>query len=658
MRILSPTAFYRRFPETAFGLTVGIITVAGFLIRLVELGERPMHSDEGWDALFSWRVLNETYEGYDPVYHGPLRFYITAVIFWLFGESNATARLLAVLAGTAMIVLPWFLRSQLGRGVTLVACSVLAFSPTILTMTRLGREDAPAMFLTLAIMVAVIRFFDRPRLLLPPLIAFLLAAGLAVKETLFISVFIFGAFFLALLAEQAIAQTAAAPRSRKRSRSQRSGPTRRYARVLRQWVEASESGDGLRHGWMLPAGLLAMLVAFLIGTQMSVFIPLGIYGLFLVAVILRYATVTQAWNLPTVQAVRSVPAYTWIVSAAVFLLVLGLCFTVWFNAPEDFFTVFTEGFTHWNEVQGRNTDDQEWHYYLYMIVLNEYFVTILAVIGGIRVFRNPTFAGKFILWTALATLISYSWADERFPWLMLHPLVPMSLLAGMGALSLWEMRRSQFAPLVVLVVIALLATTLYRSFTMNYVDQRSPREMVTQLEQTEEYEAAVERITKIIDYSVESGQGPLYLSIDTFERQPALWYFRDYISSFYPGFSSEYAGFLEITELTDGNCPCDFILWVDTDLALDQDTGEVYERYPSRIIEGVFPQHRIERAPYRDLWRPQETSYNTGLVSGWAEWLFTRELWDPSRLDVQNFGLAMSPRAVAVEAQMIAAGEL
>lgn len=658
MRILSPTAFYRRFPETAFGLTVGIITVAGFLIRLVELGERPMHADEGWDALFSWRVLNETYEGYDPVYHGPLRFYITAVIFWLFGESNATARLLAVLAGTAMIVLPWFLRSQLGRGVTLVACSVLAFSPTILTMTRLGREDAPAMFLTLAIMVAVIRFFDRPRLLLPPLIAFLLAAGLAVKETLFISVFIFGAFFLALLAEQAIAQTATAPRHRNRSHRQRSAPTRRYARVLRQWVEASESGDGLRRGWMLPAGLLAMLVAFIIGTQMSVFIPLGLYGIFLVAVILRYATVAQAWNLPTVQVVRSIPAYTWIASAAVFLVVLGLCFTVWFNAPEDFFTVFTEGFTHWNEVQGRNTDDQEWHYYLYMIVLNEYFVTILAVIGGIQVFRNPTFAGKFILWTALATLISYSWADERFPWLMLHPLVPMSLLAGMGALSLWEMRRSQFAPLVVLVIIALLATTLYRSFTMNYVDQRSPREMVTQLEQTEEYEAAVERITKIIDYSLVSGQGPLYLSIDTFERQPALWYFRDYISSFYPGFSSEYAGFLEITELTDDNCPCDFILWVDTDLALDQDTGEVYERYPSRIIEGVFPEHRIERAPYRDLWRPQETSYNTGLVSGWAEWLFTRELWDASRLDVQNFGLAMSPRAVAVEAQMIAAWEL
>ena len=244
-----------------------------------------------------------------------------------------------------------------------------------------------------------------------------------------------------------------------------------------------------------------------------------------------------------------------------------------------------------------NRDDQDWHYYLYLIVFNEYLVAILAVIGGIRIFRNPTFAGKFIVWTALATLISYSWADERFPWLVLHPMVPMCILAGYGVVSLWGMRHKRYLPLVALLMTALLATTLYRSFTMNYVDQRSPMETVTQLEQTEEYEAAVDKITKIIDYSVESGQGPLYLSIDTYERQPALWYFRDYISSFYPGFSSEYAGFLEITDLADDNCPCDFILWVDTDLAVDHDSGEIYERYPSRIIEDLFPQHRIERAP-------------------------------------------------------------
>ena len=199
MRVLSPTAFYRRYPETAFGLLIALIAMAGFLIRLVELGERPMHSDEGWDALFSWKVLNGVYEGYDPVYHGPLRFYITGVIFWLFGESNATARLLAVLAGTGIIVLPWFLRSQLGRGITLVASLMLAFSPSVLYMTRLGREDSPTMFITLAIMVVIIRFFDQPRALMPLLFAFLLAAGLAVKETLFISVFVFGSFFLALV---------------------------------------------------------------------------------------------------------------------------------------------------------------------------------------------------------------------------------------------------------------------------------------------------------------------------------------------------------------------------------------------------------------------------------------------------------------------------
>ena len=78
-------------------------------------GARPLHHDESLDAWFSWRFLNGTYDGYDPVYHGPLRFYLTAGVFWAIGESEATARLLAAVTGAAVVALPWFWRRDLGR---------------------------------------------------------------------------------------------------------------------------------------------------------------------------------------------------------------------------------------------------------------------------------------------------------------------------------------------------------------------------------------------------------------------------------------------------------------------------------------------------------------------------------------------------------------
>ena len=49
-------------------------------VRLIGLDDRPFHHDESQDAYFSWLLVDEgTYE-YDPLLHGPLRFYLTAAV--------------------------------------------------------------------------------------------------------------------------------------------------------------------------------------------------------------------------------------------------------------------------------------------------------------------------------------------------------------------------------------------------------------------------------------------------------------------------------------------------------------------------------------------------------------------------------------------------
>ena len=46
----------------------------------------------------------------------------------------------------------------------------------------------------------------------------------------------------------------------------------------------------------------------------------------------------------------------------------------------------------------------------------------------------------FLVWMFVGSLAVYSWASERMPWLVLHPLLPLVLLAGIGAQALWESR--------------------------------------------------------------------------------------------------------------------------------------------------------------------------------------------------------------------------
>jgi len=596
-----------RRPDTVLAVAVGAMAVAGLVLRLVELAERPLHHDESIDAWYSWKFLEGTFEGYDPVYHGPLRFYVTAAFFWVFGESHTTARLMAALAGVGMVVLPWFLRRTLGPVVTVTAAAVLAFSPIALYMTRLGREDSLIAFITLAMMVVIVRLLARPRRLLPALLGFLLAAGFAVKETTFIIVFIFGGFFLALLAEQAIQQRNGGGLAlRAQSRPERSAG----------WA------------WMLPAGLVPMGIAFTVSAyyEAEVFVTLGFYGVLMAMLILMQASPAQIWELPVVRSVRGVPGWGWLLAAGVFIFFFALWFTVFFDRPEGFADGFTEGITYWRGEQATNRGSEPWHYYLYTIPLYEYLVCLLAVIGSVHVFRNPTFVGKFMVWTAVASWFSYSWASERFPWLALHILMPMAFLAGYGMQALWRARRRARMLPVWVVLAGLLASTLAVSWRSNYVNQRDPRELLTQVHTTDDYVDTVRRIEALNEYSESIGEGPVTVAVDTAISVPNLWYFRDY----------------------------EGLAWADSASAQHASADFVLHLPESNILAAAsaLADHQTTRLPLRDWWAPQFESYHGGWFSGWAQWLWDRQVWNQATLGSTDFDVSVSPRALNLEARL------
>ena len=134
--------------RTVGGLTVEqliyvVVFAAALFLRLYELGLRPYHHDESIHAFFSWRIL----EGglgdykYDPVYHGPLLYYSTALMMWLFGDSDFTGRLSAVAFGLAVVGFAWPLRRYLGRWGALAFLVLVTFSPSWTYFTRFVRHD-------------------------------------------------------------------------------------------------------------------------------------------------------------------------------------------------------------------------------------------------------------------------------------------------------------------------------------------------------------------------------------------------------------------------------------------------------------------------------------------------------------------------------------
>ena len=149
-------------PATArrFATAVVLLSVVAHLWRL---GLRPLAHDEAIDAWFSWQARDFGVMRYDPVYHGPLRFYLEGFVLDTFGTSAGWARLVAASAGIATTVVIARSRRRLGPFGAPFAALVFTVSPTALTVTRTGREDSLVALVSVALLLVVAAGLVRDR---------------------------------------------------------------------------------------------------------------------------------------------------------------------------------------------------------------------------------------------------------------------------------------------------------------------------------------------------------------------------------------------------------------------------------------------------------------------------------------------------------------
>ena len=121
----------------------GVLFLIAIGLCAYHLGVRPYHHDESIHAFYSWKIAREGVSAYryDPVYHGLILYYSSAAMMALFGDSDFTGRLSAVLFGLGVLAFAWPLRRYLGRPGALVFAALITFSPGWIYFTRFVRHD-------------------------------------------------------------------------------------------------------------------------------------------------------------------------------------------------------------------------------------------------------------------------------------------------------------------------------------------------------------------------------------------------------------------------------------------------------------------------------------------------------------------------------------
>ncbi len=396
---------------------LGLVMVA-LALRFWELGLRTMSHDESLHAFYSFRLATEGAYQHDPAYHGPLLYHLNALVFFLVGASDVTARMVPSLAGAALVAGLWWWRRYLGAAGAWLAAACITFSPSLLFYSRHIRNDIYIAALTLVWAYAVLRYLEEPHPRWRALLMSAMALSFACKEVSFITGAVIGSFVVLLVLG-----------GRRRTPARAEAALDLAVLMLTLVLPFAAGALFPLFGWP-PVGEATRQALTGAG-------GLVVAGLFVVA---------------GVAGAARFGLRPWLKLAGGFWAVQVALFTTFFtNLSGGLASGIVGSLGYWLTQQEVARAGQPWFYYGLIGLLYEpvtLLVGVAAVGAGLwRLARSRRVAAEeetapgrdreslwlpFLAWWILASWLGYAVAGEKMPWLLVHQVLPLCLSAGWG----------------------------------------------------------------------------------------------------------------------------------------------------------------------------------------------------------------------------------
>ena len=293
----------------------------------------------------------------------------------------------------------------------------------------------------------------------------------------------------------------------------------------------------------------------------------------------------------------------------VFLTIWTMMYTAFGRHAEDWLAI-PKAVKYWMGQHAIARIPGPWYYYVPLLL---YYETA-AVVAAILAFRrrgqpfNPFM--RFVAFWAVGSLLFYAWAREKVPWLTVHSLLPIIILAAWGLAGLWRDRREK-GPRLALAFVALLAVVnasgmylaVFRYGAHDKERRPGHAEMLAYVQTSRELIRALQPL-EIARRRAAPGQNLITVSGDA--AWPLTWYLRDT--------PTRWASRLEAA-----NTPIIVVDW-EADSTLEKQLEGRYEARRVPIRSWWFPEI-IRKNPSPGTPRPSFLQ-----LLRW--WLF-HEVWSP-----------------------------
>ena len=125
----------KKFQPTLEHAIYALALIIAIGLRFLHLGALPLSDYEADWAQQALRITQGLKPAIGP---NPGYVHLTAMLFSIFGATNFLARFWPALAGSALVLTPWFLRNRFGRIPALILAFGLAIDPGLVAMSHLA----------------------------------------------------------------------------------------------------------------------------------------------------------------------------------------------------------------------------------------------------------------------------------------------------------------------------------------------------------------------------------------------------------------------------------------------------------------------------------------------------------------------------------------
>ncbi|MEO6654335.1 MAG: flippase activity-associated protein Agl23 [Ilumatobacteraceae bacterium] len=303
----------------------------------------------------------------------------------------------------------------------------------------------------------------------------------------------------------------------------------------------------------------------------------------------------RMWRqIPTLRRFGEVGAEPWWWAATAFVTVFVLSYTVLFTDPGGVWRGIWDGPTYWLGQHEVGRGSQPWSYYGVLATAYEWPMLILAAIGTWGAVRRPDRVRLFLVWSAISQFVIYSWAGERFPWLIVHPMVPIAMLAGLGAECTWHWGRLRSVGhrwIAASVLAVAVVWSVGMSVVIAQVRPNDPRELVVAVQTTDDVRGVAAELDRA------SATGSILIDGSDGGGWPFGWYVRDLPVIGFELSSSTIPLGVSAVVVAEANVPM---------LGLPPDAGTPFD--------------------LRATWLPDYSNRSPGV---WWSWFTQRTVWNP-----------------------------